>query len=729
MSSLPAFLRSALAGALALLLLALASGCRALGGDDEVRGWRLRFRGAEELDASELRAAVREDLERFNADVSQREAQAPAHPDGEPQTHSVRAEIALEDAVWSLERVYRNQGFVKAEVHGMLTSTRSGATAARFDIVEGPRVEIEKLDIRGNRSVASKELETFFQTNEGGLFESRKRWYVQSQLRDGARSIAQLYTSLGYLDATVAEPRATFSEDGTKAHVTLEIVEGRRYVLGEVRFDGERGGLDAALDKLAREGLGRTYSPALPRALRGQAEELLGRRGYADARVRLMSEERRPDGKVELHFQIQTGPVVELGAIEIHGNRHTNTGLVRDALDLSSGEIYDARDMRRASERLQNTGLFSSVHLELEGSVEKEKLDDEDEGGTPAGESAAVEQRTLKVELEEVSRREIYAEPSYGSYERFRLKAGWRERNLFGGGRELNSEGTLGEFAQDLRLGLGDPRVFGTDARGDATLFTTRRKEPSFTKTEYGGSFTVSERFSREFQGSATYSLRKSRSSDVDTSDPDITDEIGSVDISSVKLALLYDARDDPFAPRAGFLARGSIEYAASLTGSQLDFLRGTWTASDFIPLWRGAVLGTSWRAGLIAPLEGTSDIPLQERFFNGGENSVRSFHENALGPRDANGEVIGGEAFHVLSAELRHRLIGHLDGALFFDVGNVEPDYRDFFEFNGTERALGIGVRYMLPVGPIRLDAGFNPWHDASEDAYVVHLSVGMSF
>jgi outer membrane translocation and assembly module TamA len=140
-------------------------------------------------------------------------------------------------------------------------------------------------------------------------------------------------------------------------------------------------------------------------------------------------------------------------------------------------------------------------------------------------------------------------------------------------------------------------------------------------------------------------------------------------------------------------------------------------------------VLGLSWRGGVIIPTGSTDIIPLQERFFNGGENTVRSFKQDELGPVDSLGNELGGEAFNVVTVELRQRLRGRFDGALFWDAGNLESDFEDFFHLGNVRHALGFGLRYLLPVGPVRLDVGFNPDPRAGEADVVTHFSVGMSF
>jgi outer membrane protein assembly factor BamA len=161
-------------------------------------------------------------------------------------------------------------------------------------------------------------------------------------------------------------------------------------------------------------------------------------------------------------------------------------------------------------------------------------------------------------------------------------------------------------------------------------------------------------------------------------------------------------------------------------------------------------VLGLRYATGFIYPGPGETTVPISERFFNGGENSVRSFRQSELGPKDLSGDPVGGLAYNTINIELRRRLIGDLSGSLFFDLGNVAPNrsisesdgeppenrsdavsdtLHDFF--SDFRPGIGIGLQYKLPIGPVRCDLAFNPDadDDRDEDEFVFHFSVGMAF
>jgi outer membrane protein insertion porin family len=697
--------------ALPLLGLALAGlgACRSapLAGVKGDVPWQVEFSGNESFDDKRLAAVIAQDIE------------------GLARRSSHRA--VVDDAAFSIEQFYRQEGFHFATLEYAIDPGFEGVRA-HFLIQEGPRTEIEGVEFEGNRAFDDERLERFFRPRRDGLFGTGAAPFVQRQVESAARAVEAYYIANGYLDARVEDPQARFDAAQTRARVTIRLQEGKRYHLRAVRIEGGIRPIDRKLevgelleglevvesgDALVFSGpRGKPYSPALARTLRGQLEELYGRYGHPDAKVVLAGESRGEDGRVDLVYSVEPGPRVSISEVRIAGNEKTDPDRIRGALELEAGDTYDLQKVRQSFRNLYRMGLFSTVRIELA----------DVDGGQES-------ERPLLVEVEEAPSQELYVEPGYGSYEQFRLSLGWREKNLFGSGRALNTEVTAAVLAQRAVVGISDPRFLDTNTNANWSVFANRRVEPSFTSQELGSSVSFSRQFTERIQGLVNYAFRRSEISDADILDPTAQMALNNVDISSVTLAPSYDTRDNKFVPTKGVLTKLSVEYGDRNIGSQLEFVRLRWTQDGFLELSEDTVLGLSWRGGLIAPILGTATIPVQERFYNGGENTVRSFTEKDLGPKDSQGNPLGGEAFNVFSVELRQRILGPLEGAVFYDTGNVVPDYTDFSDFEDFRHAIGFGVRYLLPVGPIRLDVGFNPDRKPQEDDYAIHLSVGMSF
>jgi outer membrane protein insertion porin family len=677
----------------------------------------VEFEGRESFSAKRLEEVIAPDLE----DLGRRA--------------SLRA--AVDDAAYSLERFYRDQGFPACLVSYETDPPADGKVRARLQIQEGPRVAIDKLRFRGNQAIDSSELGSFVLPPRRWRFLPRpKHWFVASRLESSLEAIEAYYRSRGYLDARVrlVSPDAHAGPWDERVTVELGVEEGARYRLRTLDLTGGLPEIDRRLP--TKDLIGAPVHPRIANELRGRLEELYARAGHPDVAIEAHSTIDKEAGAMDLALSIVPGPLVVIGAVEIEGAPRTSQRRVRKSLTLHAGDRFDVAEQRESFRNLYRLGVFSSVGLELapmdeapgetkaEGAPQEQAKEDSEQQ-----EQGATEERKLVVHLQEAPARELYVEPGYGSYEKFRALVGWRERNLFGGARTLAVEGLVSELAQRATIDLTDPRIFESDTVGILSLFAGRREEPSFESSDAGVTTTLVRELREHLRLALAYQYRYSGVEADDLTDPEVQELLEDVSLSSIAVTPTWDTRDNVFFPSAGSLARMGLEWGDAVLGSELDFLRGRWSLAHFLTLDESSVVGVSWRGGVIAPIHDSETIPIQERFFNGGENTVRSFKEDELGPKDSNGKPIGGEAYNVFTLELRERLVGRLELGLFYDVGNVVSEYQDYFEFEDLSAAIGAGLRYALPVGPIRLDAGWNPNPADDEDQYAIHLSVGLSF
>jgi outer membrane protein insertion porin family len=349
--------------------------------------------------------------------------------------------------------------------------------------------------------------------------------------------------------------------------------------------------------------------------------------------------------------------------------------------------------------------------------------------------------------VEEAHAKELFFEPGWGSYEKLRMRVGFQEKNLFGTGRIFRAQASGSLKARTLSSGLSDPFFLNTDIKADLTAFYNHRVEPSFTREDIGMSFALNKNLAENIQSTAEYMIRTTDISDVDRFEEQSE---RAYNYASLKAQATYDTRNDLFFPTTGQRIFASAEHADGLLGSGINLTRLTGGARAFFHLARNTVLGGRYTTGLLVPGRGEVTLPLSERFFNGGENTVRSFKESELGPRDPSGDPAGGYGLNVFSIELRQRLIGNLIGTVFFDYGNIAPnrsreeqgekpydsrsdlvsDTLDDF-FSDFRPAIGFGLQYLLPVGPARFDFAFNPDSNPQrdEDSFVFHFSVGTAF
>jgi outer membrane protein assembly factor BamA len=198
--------------------------------------------------------------------------------------------------------------------------------------------------------------------------------------------------------------------------------------------------------------------------------------------------------------------------------------------------------------------------------------------------------------------------------------------------------------------------------------------------------------------------------------------------VSSFGTSLTLDTRSpDKLNPRQGVIADVVGEVASAGLGSTEQFARATGRLTYYIPLTSRTLLALGARGGWLDPLHGNpDDISLDERFFNGGSTSVRSFSERRLGPSDYHGYNVGGDTFMTYNAEYQFPLHDAIIGAVFADAGSVG---RTPSETGPMRFAVGPGLRYASPVGPARIDIGFNPDRRTGERRMMIHISFGMAF
>jgi len=644
-----------------------------------------------------------------------------------------------DDAAFQALLLYREQGYPWAEVDFALEEAGERPRLV-LRVSEGPRVLLdeERFAVQGARELARDEVLSLFLAERGGLLAGDEQAYVADRVEAGRAALERAYLDRGYQEVRVPPPQVRFSEDRTRARLSVTVEEGPRYVCGDVAWDGSelppalRAELRAEAERFplgeeTKDGAAaerRPYTPRVPFELQAALLEHLADAGRPDAAVEVTPEpepERAGRRAVALRVRVSPGPAVVVGALAVRGNERTRAELVLSRLRLSPGDPWSHARVQESVRRLYRTGLFRRVDLEARGPGE------EDAGGTLV--------RDLDVVVDEAPTRELFVEPGYGSWELFRLKAGLRERNVLGSGRQLRVEGDVAVRALRGQIALRDPWLFENDVDlvGDLTLTYDERQNPAFTHRSTGAGAFVTEEWSEDESTTLGYQFRRSAIFDVDVLDAEldeVNDALDDVDLSSIRLSHRSDRRDNPLLPTRNTYLETSLEWGDRSLGSELDFLRGKLTLAGYRSFGPRTVLAAAFRTGVIRPLGPADTIPLQERFFNGGENTVRSFLESELGPADSDGNPLGGEAFHVANLELRRRLgETHLELALFYDVGDLVAEAADWGHFGDLRSGVGLGLRYILPIGPLRLDVATNPDPHEGEDDFAVHFAIGFAF
>ncbi|MBN1421060.1 MAG: BamA/TamA family outer membrane protein [Planctomycetes bacterium] len=679
-------IRAALGASLLACAWAAAAGEPAsAGGEDAAAdpGIALSFEGLRSIRESAIRAAIEPWLEDFDPEL-------------------VEASAA-EDLAWLVAEYCRGEGYIDAKVEGTVEK-RDGEVVVTLRIEEGERFFVRGIRISGNRRVSDAVVRQCFAWKRTGFFGAGSAVYSRKALEEGIDGVRAYYRSEGFRDVLVAADPPAIDRDAGRVDLSIRIEEGRQYILRELRIEG----VEAPRAEKIRTALGAT--PPVPlgtdlvSSLAGRTRDLLREEGHLFAEVHPDLSIDDATAEARLALAIREGPLARIERIAIQGLEKVRESVARQILRFREGDVARQDLIDEAHRRLLQRGLFRGARIDVE------KLD-------PEGERIAV-----KIDLEEAPRYEFQALAGLGSYEILRGGASAENKNLWGLGHRIRVGGKISLVDERVEAEYGVPWILGSSISQRSRVYYLDRREPSFRRQDAVAEILFDTPLLPALTAESGYSIRSSRA------DPDDPTEKNILRIASILGRLTFDARDDIIEPRRGVIADVSAEFGDSLLASEVAFIRVTYRATWILSFAERWTLVPSIRGGWAIPVEGEPEIPIQLRFFNGGENTVRSFREGRLGPRSDLGKFVGGEGFVAMTLEQRFPIWGGLGGAIFADAGHVAPKTSDYF----TERlhfGVGAGLRYRTPFGPARLDAAINPAPVDAKDTWAIHFGLGYPF
>jgi outer membrane protein insertion porin family len=335
------------------------------------------------------------------------------------------------------------------------------------------------------------------------------------------------------------------------------------------------------------------------------------------------------------------------------------------------------------------------------------------------------DQVRLDVSVEEAKPKEFGLGLGYASFFGGIISGSYRDLNFFGSGRpfsinlEVNQRGFGGEIL------YVDPWLFDSDYQLRLRLYAQTATLKGYSKNEVGFQPSLVRYLTEHWKVSAFVTAEATAIHNVEIEPLSLVGQESYATLS-FGVSQTLDYRNNPALPTRGFIFSTSLEVAPNGLGD-IAYVRALGSFSYYLPITAKSTLALGARGGLISSLN-EAGIPIDERFFNGGATTVRSFSELTLGPRDDAGYPLGGQGYTVFNAEYTFPLIGDLYGAVFVDAGNVVSEARDF-GFEGMRYAVGAGVRYNLPIGAIRFDYGLNPSPKEGEAQGAFHFAIGVAF
>jgi outer membrane protein assembly complex protein YaeT len=607
---------------------------------------------------------------------------------------------SADDAAFFLGLFYEKNGYAKVNVQSAI----SGGTLV-LTIAEGPFVALGENSFTGNAYFPAATLREYIVGTTRERFSALQKTlpYVEADVQSGVDRLRGLYAAEGFLDVTIADPQITFTANDAQANILVAVHEGTQYHFGAITFTGDvpfaRPTLLAEIEKFSKL----PYTPFQVTSMERAVGYFYKTHGYFQVTVQTDSDPtQNVHGVVPVHFTLKSGPVFHFGKITTHGMERLHAGFLPKRFGKLTGKLYNPAALDAVFRDMMRTGLFKRLRVNPKAEADHTV--------------------TIDLSVEEAPAKELGFSTGYGTYEGFILGISLGDLDLFGTGRPLT---TSLEFSQRYIKGeilYSDPWFMDGPLAEQIRLYGISVSFDGYDKIEYGAREQLSYQLTKSLNLAAFIQTRllNVTSTGIDEVDLGLT----SYHVNSIGLTESFDLRADRFNP-AGFVINGALEYATSALGSSIDLVRGTVSATYYIPFGR-SLLGFGFRAGALES-SGSQPVPIDERFFNGGSRSVRSFTERDLGPHDRHGNPLGGNSFSVMNVEYDFPLVGDLGGAVFFDAGSVGAKASD--AFSDLRYGIGAGLRYKLPIGPLRLDYGYNPDRRPGEDIGAFHFSFGFAF
>ncbi len=608
-------------------------------------------------------------------------------------------ESSLEQDKHKILKYYGDKGFTEADVtYTSTVNEKLGTSVVVFTVNEGGKLIIRSVKFEGNAVFSKGDLGKVVKTKPKSLLSilTGGGKLNAEQLDSDVAALKEKYQSQGFVDVKVAPPRV--DRQGDKVDVTFLISEGQQYHVGKVTYIGAKVFTIDELTKTTKIKTGAIYSPQAVRSDVKTIQDIYGTRGYIDFQAGANTS---PAGNntIDVTFNMDEGVQSYLEHINITGNTRTKDKVIRREMPLDPGDVFNTVRTDAGKQRLLNLNYFSKVE-------------------TYPADTIVPGRKDLNVIVEEKRTGSFNFGAGFSSIDNLLGFAEITQGNFditrwpyfTGGGQKFRLRAQYGTKRKDFILSLTEPYFLDREIALGGELFY---REASFTSSvyderRYGGALTARKRLRPFLSGSAGYRLEEISIFNVsDTASQTIRDAAGTYTKSEITGTLSYDTRDSLFLTRRGERISLTANVAGGFLGGNVDIYGFDLEASKYFLLPWDTILTLNGEIATVSTWSGGSQVPIFERLYLGGANNLRGFKFRDVGPKDENGDPIGGNTLARLTVEYTFPIVDKIRGAVFYDVGFDNAGTYDFAGGN-VNSDIGLGVRLDLPIGPVRIDYGF---------------------
>ena len=616
-------------------------------------------------------------------------------------------ERQIKEDAETLREYYQKAGYNQVSVNYSVEKDRVGGFGTViFKIREGEKVRIGEIAFAGNKSVPARKLRGAIETKKWWIFSwlTGSGRFKDDQFEDDLDKLRDLYREEGFLDVEIPQDKVQFNYPAPgRLVLVVNIVEGRRYRVGEVSFSGNKLFPSTLLKRVVRQKTGVVFVPSKLDKDVERLDDFYGKDGYLDTRVRLNRKPNVTTGAIDVEYVIAEGEKFSVESIVIEGNTKTKSTVLLRELVLGPGDVFSTVLMKISQLRLENTRFFESVNVNHQ------------ETNIPGRRNMRIAVRegrtgnlTFGAGFSSLERATLFAEVSQSNFDIF------NRRSFFqGDGQKFRLRMQLGSLSSEVVLSFEEPWLF---QRQLALGFSVFRTSSEYNSTFYSQIQTGFEVYLRKhlfelWNGRLSYTYEVFDINNISPSASAVIRALeGSNASSSIGFQLERDTRDKIINTTSGNRVEVNLRFAGGpLGGSNINNNYSVeFRGSQFFPIFetQAQVLSLIARGGVIQNFGDSNDVPYYNKYYLGGPQTLRGFEFREVSPRDPFNEPIGGKTYGFFSAEYSADIVSPIRFAIFYDAGFVNKGAYDFNPSKYHDN-FGFGLRLFVAGAPLSLDFG----------------------
>jgi len=624
---------------------------------------------------------------------------------------SVYNPVEVNKGADKLKEYYETEGYFEVGITPEIEKLADGDVTVTYRIAEGRRISIDQIVIEGAQGLTPKQVK--------GAMDTQEREYVvlrgtvqRQRLDEDVDRIIQLYNDHGYVQARVESSEIQVDREKARATIRIVVVEGPQFKVGGVDVMGNAVLPVEEIRKRIELKTGEVFSRSKLRDSVKGITDLYSAVGRASADVNPNTLQDTPGRLVNVVFEINEGPETYVERINISGNTRSEEKILRREIPMAEGDLFTSQKLARAKQKLTNLNYFDKVEAKTAPGSAKDKI-------------------IVNIDVTEKPTGLFSIGGGYSSQDGVLGTLDLSQRNFLGKGWEVFLRLRGGSNLQTGTIGFTEPWLFDQPLAAGFDIFNTRRILPDYTVNSLGGDIRLGHPLGEYSRWNAIYRVSQDRITNVNPlGSPELISQEGTHLTSLIGLSLSRDTRDSVYDPTRGTTVSLGVDFAGIGFGEK--FARSVFSSTYFQPLpWLDHVLSFRLMAGYSFGWS-KDPVPLFERFYLGGSNSLRQFKSLQVSPKDETGTRIGGNSELLGTVEYVIPLFFGIKAAVFYDVGQVwGPDLSlgTKIDLSDLRHGMGAGLRWNSPFGPIRVDYGIKLDQRKGESFGNFNFSAGSSF